>query len=94
MYLTIGPIGYGLMRFAECALGLDTRHRLISTAILSGAAMLMDGVALMWYPATYENPDLSKKNPQAAVFFSRAGAAWILWGVGVSLGLALYTTTY
>jgi hypothetical protein len=54
-------------------------------------ALLLDGIAFMWYPILYENPSLKEKNPSSTVALSRMGAAWLLYGVGLCLGIALLT---
>lgn len=48
-------------------------------ALTSAVAMLCDGVALTWFPALYGG------NPATHYL----GAAWLLWGVGVILILAV-----
>ena len=93
-FASLAPISYGVMSFSESVIGLDTRHRLVSASIMSSMALLLDGTAFMFFPEVYENPEMSKTDRQKAVYHSRKGAASILWGVGVILGIALYTTTY
>jgi hypothetical protein len=90
-YLASVPIVYVAMLFSEGLLGIDSRQRLTSTAIMSASALMLDGVAYMWFPSLYENPSLKKKNPHLAIAFSRMGAAWLLWGVGASFVVALLT---
>jgi hypothetical protein len=91
MFMSTIPIGYIVMRFSEGLLGISSKQRLITTAIMCSSALLLDGIAFMWFPTLYENPKLKQKNPSSSVILSRMGAAWILGGVGVCLGIALLT---
>ena len=93
-FLMAIPVGYVLIRFTEFTLHLNSKQRLISTVIMCATALLMDGVAFMWFPKLYENPLLTRKNAPLAMAFSRMGAASILWGVGILLGIALLTNSY
>ena len=43
-------------------------------------AMLLDGVALRWFPTIYSADD----------HVGRLGAAWLLWGYGISAWIALF----
>lgn len=59
---------------------LEIHQYFIGTALMDLAAMLLDGVALAWFPALYGGtPEL----------VAGAGAA-ILWGAGVALALAFF----
>jgi len=91
IFMAAAPIGYTAMRFSEGLLGISSKQRLTSTAIMCATALLLDGVAFMWFPTLYENPSLNQKNSTSSIIRSRMGAAWILWGVGVCLGIALLT---
>jgi hypothetical protein len=91
MFLSLVPVSYVLIRFSEAIVGINSKERLTSTAIMCSSALLLDGIAFMWFPTIYENPELKQKNPPAAVTVSRMGAALILGGVGVILGIALLT---
>jgi hypothetical protein len=54
--------------------------QLLSGVALVGAlAMMIDGVVLRWLPSVYGSD----------TEVLRAGAAWLLWGYGVSLAVAL-----
>jgi NADH:ubiquinone oxidoreductase subunit 2 (subunit N) len=90
-YSAIIPVGYLTIVFSEGLLGISSKHRLAATTIMCAAALLLDGVAFMWFPALYENPEVKTKNSHMATLFSRMGAAHILWGVGTILGVALFT---
>jgi hypothetical protein len=48
-------------------------------AVVGAVAMMMDGTALRWFPALYGLNDTTV----------RLGAAGLLWGYGVGLGVAL-----
>ena len=91
MFLSLLPLSYVLIRFSEGILGINSKERLAATTIMCSSALLLDGIAFMWFPTIYENPELKQKNPAAAVTVSRMGAALILGGVGVILGIALLT---
>ena len=88
------PLFYIMLGITEAILGLDARHRLIATTLMSAVASMMDGTALMYFPTLYENPDISKRNPQASLQLSRMGAAWLLWVFGVGFAVALLTNAY
>jgi hypothetical protein len=47
-------------------------------AVVGAVAMMMDGAALRWFPSLYSSDDTTV----------RLGAAWLLWGYGVGLGVA------
>lgn len=87
--LATAPLGYVSIRVAEKLFSIVPRDRLATTALLAAPALLLDGAALMFFPTVYENPELTEKNASLAVSTSRKGAAWILFGVGASLGIAL-----
>jgi hypothetical protein len=58
---------------------LGTPDQLLAGVALVGAlAMMIDGAALRFFPAVYGADELTL----------RLGAAWLLWGYGVSLGIA------
>ncbi len=91
MYLSSIPIGYITIRFTEGLLGISSKERLTTTTIMCSTALLLDGIAYMWFPTLYENPTLKQKNSSSSIVLSRMGAAWLLYGVGVCLGIALLT---
>lgn len=51
---------------------------LAGVALVGALAMMIDGAALRFFPAVYGTDE----------FTLRLGAAWLLWGYGVSLGIA------
>jgi hypothetical protein len=79
------------MRFSEVLVGISSKQRVTSMAIMSVTALLLDGIAFMWFPTLYENPSLKQKNPTSSIILSRMGAGLILWGAGIFLGVALLT---
>lgn len=85
------PILYLTMGFSEGLLGISSKQRLISLIHMTTPALLLDGIAFMWFPKLYENPTIRKKNLSSAVTISRMGAALILFGVGASFYVALLT---
>ena len=87
----IVPVTYGAIRLAEAVLSISSVARLDSVVVMTAIATLLDGAALMWFPQIYENPELMKRNSPLAMLLSRRGAAFILWGVGAGLVLALLT---
>ena len=59
-----------------------SREQLVAgTAFVVGLAMLIDATALRWMHAVYSNEDGSN--------LFRLASAWLLWGYGVSLVVAL-----
>ena len=58
--------------------GLSRSNSVLAVAMMTAAAGLLDGIALAWFPALYGDN----------VAHVLAGAAVILWGVGVGLALS------
>ena len=56
----------------------------LAAAMMTAAAGLLDGIALAWFPALYGDN----------VAHVLAGAAVILWGVGVGLALSFVLKTF
>jgi hypothetical protein len=54
-------------------------HLLAGVALVGAVAMMIDGAALRFLPQVYGDSET----------VLRLGAAWLLWGYGVSLGIAL-----
>ncbi|HEV2533202.1 hypothetical protein [Phenylobacterium sp.] len=79
MFATALPVGWLSVRATRSAARL-AREQLAAGVLLAGAvAMLVDGAALRWAPQVYGDTEQ----------LVRLGAAWLLWGYGVSLVLAL-----
>lgn len=58
---------------------LPAEHLLAGVGIVGALAMMIDGAVLHWLPSLYGEDDTA----------IRFGAAWLLWGYGVSLGIAV-----
>ena len=89
-YVLAFPMTYMNLVVAEMLLGIRTDQRLVSTSIISAAALFLDGAAMMWFPEIYENPSLNKIKSPLAIRYSRQGAAWLLWTFGAGFAIALY----
>jgi hypothetical protein len=85
------PVLYLTMGFSEGIIGISSKQRLISLVLMIAPALLLDGIAFMWFPTLYENPTIKKKNLSSAVTISRMGAALILFGAGASFYVGLLT---
>jgi hypothetical protein len=59
--------------------GLARAQTGVATAVVTAAALMLDGVAVAWFPALYSD----------SVEGVLAGAAAILWGAGVGLVLGI-----
>ena len=87
---TRGPVTYAVTALVTIPLnwltrklvGLPRKEMLTCVAVTASAATLLDGVAMSHFPGIYGS------NPAAMA----TGAAWLLWAIGVALGLALFTT--
>src|SRR5205823_7423737 len=73
------PIGWLSVRLARRLACLSRETLVRGIALASVVAMLIDGAALRWAPWVYAADDT----------VIRFGSAWLLWGYGVSLGIAL-----
>ena len=89
-YVFAFPMTYFNLIVSEKLLGIRADQCFVSTAIISAAALFLDGMALMWSPGFYENPSLNKIKSPLAIRYSRQGAAWLLWTFGAGLAIALY----
>jgi hypothetical protein len=58
---------------------LNADQLIAGVSIVGTVAMMIDGAVLHWWPAIYGESET----------VVRLGAAWLLWGYGVSLGIAL-----
>lgn len=61
------------------AAGLSRDQLVAGVCVVGAVAMMIDGVVLRWAPAVYGESET----------VVRLGAAWLLWGYGVSLAIAL-----
>jgi hypothetical protein len=78
-FITAVPIGWLSVRFVRRCARLARSQLVAGTAWVAAVAMTIDGLALRFFPWVYST-DL-------AVF--RPASAWLLWGYGVSLAMAL-----
>lgn len=58
---------------------LEPHQILAGCLVVIGSAMMIDGVALRWFPNVYAANDT----------LTRYGAAWLLWGYGLGAWIAL-----
>jgi hypothetical protein len=78
-FLTAFPIGWLSVRVTRRLARLSREALVRGIALALVVAMLIDGAALRWAPGVYAADDT----------VIRFGSAWLLWGYGVSLGIAL-----
>ncbi len=78
-YLAAIPITYGFVFIALRVLRLAMADILLPAVIMTATATLLDGMALAWFSQLYADTSTT----------AHAGAAWILWGAGVGLVIAL-----
>jgi hypothetical protein len=62
--------------------GLAAGQLMAGVGVVGAMAMMIDGAALRWFPGLYGSEET----------VLRLGAAWLLWGYGVSLAVALGMT--
>lgn len=73
------PVGWLSVVLTRYVGKLAPRQLLPGVGLVGALAMMIDGVALRWFPAIYGS------DPAAI----RLGAAWLLWGYGISLAIAV-----
>ncbi len=78
-FVTTFPIAWLSVVLTQHIGRLSSEQLLSGVAVVGAVAMMIDGVALRWFPGVY-GPD-----PTVLIL----GAAWLLWGYGVSLGVAV-----
>jgi len=61
---------------------LNADQLIAGVSVVGTVAMMIDGAVLHWWPAIYGESET----------VVRLGAAWLLWGYGVSLGITLLMT--
>lgn len=54
--------------------------------LFATTTLIMDGVAMTWFPSLYETESIKKTNPRSVAVLSRMGAGWLLYGTGFALG--------
>lgn len=79
-FATAIPIGWLSVLLTKRAAGLSSVQLLPGVSIVGAIAMMIDGVVLRWAPQIYGSSDT----------VIRYGAAWLLWGYGVSFAIALF----
>jgi hypothetical protein len=77
-FLTTLPMALLSVWLTRKLAGLQMSQLLAGVALVGAIAMMIDGLALRFGPWIYGSNDT----------LLRAGAAWLLWGYGVSLGFA------
>ena len=78
-FITTLPVAWLSIWLTRVCGGLRPGQLLAGVAVVGAAAMMIDGLALRWFSAVYGSDPLAV----------RLGAAWLLWGYGVSLAIAL-----
>jgi hypothetical protein len=82
LFVAAFPIAWVLVKVSAVVGKIDREDLLSSVAIMALTAMLFDGVALTWFQGWY---GLAPAGLLLA-------AAWLLWGVGVSLGIGYWAS--
>jgi hypothetical protein len=72
------PVGWLSVWLIARLAGLTPDRVMAGVAVVGATAMCIDGVVLRWAPLVYGDGDLP-----------RLAGAWLLWGYGVSLAIAL-----
>lgn len=78
-FITTLPIAWLSVLLTRSIARLSSAQILPGVALVGALAMLIDGVMLRWFSSVYAD-DAS---------LVRLGAAWLLWGYGASLCVAL-----
>jgi hypothetical protein len=82
LFVAALPIAWILVKVSAVVGKIDREDLLSAVAIMALTAMLLDGVALTWFQGWY---GLAPAGMLLA-------AAWLLWGVGVSLGIGYWVS--
>jgi hypothetical protein len=78
-FITTLPIAWLSVLLTRSVARLSASQLLPGVGIVGALAMMIDGIALKWFPAVYSGDQI----------ILRLGAAWLLWGYGVSLCVAI-----
>lgn len=78
-YLTTFPFAWLSIVIIRAVARLDADQLIAGVNVVGTVAMMIDGAVLHWMPAIYGEGET----------VVRLGAAWLLWGYGISLGIAL-----
>ncbi len=79
-FVTALPLGWLSIRLIRRCARLAPSQLVAGTALVGAVAMMIDGLALRFFPSVYAT-DLAVYRP---------ASAWLLWGYGVSLAIALW----
>ena len=77
------PVGYGMLQGTLKLLDIDEKQMLPAASTMAATMLMIDGLAVMWSPNSYESTTVADRH------VSRMGTAWLLWGIGGSLGCVL-----
>lgn len=78
-FVTTLPVAWASVWIIRRAGRLAPDQLLAGVCIVGAVAMMIDGLVIHWAPGVYG----------ASETIVRLGGAWLLWGYGVSLGIAL-----
>ncbi len=78
-FLTTLPMAWASVWLIQRFARLTTDQLMQGVSVVGAVAMMIDGAALRWMHGLYGADET----------IVRLGAAWLLWGYGVSLGVAL-----
>jgi hypothetical protein len=78
-FITTLPIAWLSVLLTRSVARLSANQLLPGVGIVGAIAMMIDGIVLRWFPIAYSSDQI----------ILRLGAAWLLWGYGVSLCVAL-----
>lgn len=87
-FLVTLPLSYGMVHAVEAIFVRTPIQRFPVITILAGTTLILDGIGFNFFPWLYENEQVKKINPQVAAEYSRAGAAWLLYGTGMCIFIA------
>lgn len=79
-FLATFPIAWASVWLTKVIGKLKPAQLVPGVAVVCAFAMMVDGAALRWFPSVYALNDL----------VLRLGAAWLLWGYGLSLAIACW----
>jgi hypothetical protein len=83
-FITTLPIAWLSVLLTKWVGRLSAEQLLLGVGIVGAFAMMIDGIVLRWFPAAYSGDPL----------ILRLSAAWLLWGYGVSLCIAILMSVH
>lgn len=83
-FITALPVGFFCVWLICRLANLSPEQSLAGCFVVIADSMLMDGIALRWFPALYAADD----------HVARLGAAWLLWGYGASAWIGLMSAIF